>query len=224
MIKGCIFDLDGTLLDTVGTIAHYGNYALSTHGYRAAPVDSYRYFAGNGAKKLVERMLIYANAYTEDAFSRVYATYMQAYDASPLHLTRPFDGIDALLVRLRSCGVKTAVLSNKPDSAARPIVSHFFGDAFSYVTGARDGVALKPAPDGACAIMDALSLRPEETLFIGDTGVDMETGKNAGLRPVGCLWGFRDEEELRTCGAEYIVRHPNEIITLVEKENGTIEN
>lgn len=224
MIKGCIFDLDGTLLDTVATIAHYGNYALSAHGYATASVDSYRYFAGNGARKLVERMLVHANAYTEDAFSRVYATYMKAYDASPLHLTRPFDGIFTLLDFLKGCGVKIAVLSNKPDSATRPIVEHFFPNAFSYITGSRDGVALKPAPDGVYAIMDALSLRPEDTLFVGDTGVDMETGKNAGLRAVGCLWGFRDEDELRSLGADYIVCHPHEIITLVEKENGTNEN
>jgi len=224
MIKTVIFDLDGTLLNTLETIAYYGNYALQTHGFSSVSIDMYRRFIGNGPRKLIARLLRYGGA-EESAFSTVYPTYLEAYNREPFYLTRAYDGIMELLRALRERGILIGVLSNKQDDAVTKTVLHFFRGYVDFIRGSIEGVPLKPAPD---AVFDAMAyLRAEKatTLFIGDTAVDIETGKHAGIRTVGCSWGFRDRNELSLAGADFVVDTPDEILKLIGEENdGTDEN
>ncbi len=212
MIKACIFDLDGTLTNTLPTISHYANAALEKNGFLPYDEERYKYFVGNGAKNLVARMLTEQGAMSEESFARVFGDYNATYDAAPLYKTEVYDGIYELLRELRTRGIQTAVLSNKPDFATVSVVKHFFGDLFDIAHGAREGIALKPSPDGALSLMRELGLSsPAEILYVGDTSVDMDTGKSAGFYTVGVKWGFRTEEELRRHGADAIVSHPAEI-------------
>ena len=219
MIRTCLFDLDGTLLNTIKTIAYYGNYALQKHGYSTFFPERYKTFVGDGARTLVRRMLIANGVEDDEIFERVYATYIAAYDATPLYLTEPYDGILTLLTELRSKGVLVGVISNKQDAATAPTVLYFFRGYVDFIRGALEGVPLKPSPESVFDAMAYLRAEKETTLFIGDTSVDVKTGKNAGVRTVGCLWGFRDERELRESGADFIVGHPRDIIRLIEEEN-----
>ena len=212
MIKACIFDLDGTLTNTLPTISYYANGALEKNGFSTFGEESYKYFVGNGAKTLVERMLTEQGAMNEENFSRVFGDYNAAYDAAPLYKTEVYDGIYELLRELRTRGIQTAVLSNKPDFATVSVVKHFFGDLFDIAHGAREGIALKPSPDGALSLMRELGLSsPAEILYVGDTSVEMDTGKSAGFYTVGVKWGFRTEEQLREAGAVKFARSTDEL-------------
>lgn len=212
MKKACIFDLDGTLLDTLSTIGGYMNEALAPEGVAPFPLDDYRYFVGDGARTLVKRTLTAADAYTEERFERVFALYNRLYDAAPNGRTKPYEGVVALLTALKDKGVKVAVLSNKPDFATRAVVSSFFGELVDIAHGGRDGIPLKPAPDGVIALLDELGVTAAECLYIGDTGVDMDTARAASLFGIGVTWGFREREELLAHGARALVDTPAEIL------------
>ncbi len=213
MKKACIFDLDGTLLDTLSTIGGYMNEALAAEGISPFPMDDYRYFVGDGARTLVRRALAAANALTEEREARVFALYNRLYDAAPNGRTVPYAGVPALLSALKEKGVKVAVLSNKPDFATRSVVASFFGEAVDIAHGGRDGIPLKPAPDGVIALLSELGVTAEECLYIGDTGVDMDTARAASLFGIGVTWGFRTEEELVSHGACALVDSPDEILS-----------
>ena len=211
--KAAIFDLDGTLLDTLETLAHYCNRTLETYGLRPYPKADYRYMVGDGAKMLVHRMLGKQNADSAEMFEKAYRHYIDTYNSDKLFKTEIYPGIPALLDGLLENGIKTAVLSNKPHEATVPILKHFFGETvFAEMLGAMEGVPLKPDPAAALNIAKTLSVTPEECIYVGDTAVDMETGKRAGFYTVGVLWGFRDENELRAGGADCIVHTPEEIL------------
>ena len=219
MIKLCIFDLDGTVLDTVHTIAYYGNYALSKHGIDPIEVKEYNYFAGNGAVNLIKRALRFRNALTDDTFEKVFADYNAAYNADTSYLTAPFDGIVDTLDAMKSRGVKMAILSNKPHFATCGVITSLFGEGyFDRVYGQREDVPIKPDPTAVYQIIHELQVKPEECLYIGDTGTDMKTGKNAGLRTVGVLWGFRGKEELVENGADVIIETPQELLNCLNAE------
>ncbi len=216
MIKCCIFDLDGTLLDTINSIAYFVNKTFQNHGIDTVTAEECNYFAGNGAKLLVKRALTARGAYDEESFSAILEEYKAAYDANPTYLTDAFPGIRELLASLKSNGVKIAVLSNKPDFATKSVVKHFFGDIFDVVLGGRDGVPLKPDPRAALDILKGFSVSADEVAFIGDTSTDIETGKNLGAkRTIGVLWGFRPEKELKDAGANVIVSSAEQILTEV---------
>ena len=220
MIRGVVFDLDGTLLNTIDTITYYGNMALRHFGLPETTPEKYKYFVGNGAKVLVQRMLMDCGQYSEALYTKVYQYYMAAYDDSPLYLTTPYAGMVETVQALKERGLKLAVLSNKPHSAVAPIVPIFFGEAFDAVQGAVEGRKTKPDPAGVFAILEQLSLRQEETLYIGDTWIDMDTGKAAGLYTMGCLWGFRTREELVSHHADRLLQEPADILRYVEEVNG----
>ncbi len=220
MIKYCIFDLDGTLLNTLPTILYYLNDTLAAFGYPSATEEECKRYVGDGAYKLIERALADRGERDVAVIERVLSVYKQAYDDAPLYLTEPYEGICELLSALSSAGVMLGVVSNKPDFATRKVVSSFFGDRFSYVVGARDGVPLKPSPDSAVELVCKMGGAPSECAFIGDTGVDIVTGKNMGAAlSIGVLWGFRDEGELCSAGADATVSHPNEIASLITGKN-----
>ncbi len=219
-MKTVIFDLDGTLLNTIDTIAYYCNSALTKYGFNEVSTERYKKIVGNGARLLVERALNETGGWSEADFDAVFKEYNALYDADTLYLTEPYPGIVDMLGELKASGFKIAVLSNKPDFATNDVVGTIFGkDMFDLVRGAVEGVPLKPAPDAVFDIMSALGVTAEETVFVGDTRVDIETGKNAGLYSIGVLWGFRDEAELSEAGADVIINDPNDIIETAKNRN-----
>jgi len=211
--KGIIFDLDGTLLDTLETLSYYANLALEKFGIAPYEKDAYRYMIGNGAKILIRRMLQGRNLETEEMFEKVYHTYIDAYNSDTLFKTKIYPGICEVLAALQENNMKIAVLSNKPHEATVPILKSFFGaETFFEMRGAMEGVPIKPDPTAALSIAEKMQCKPEECLYVGDTAVDMETGKRAGFYTIGVLWGFRDRAELCESGADRIIEHPAEIL------------
>lgn len=219
MKKLCIFDLDGTLLDTLPTISYYCNLSLREFGLPEIEEEKYKYLAGNGAKVLIERMLDEVGADREEYFDKVYKFYNREYDKNVSHLTKPFDGVPEMLAGLKTLGIDTAVISNKPDFAAVNVVKLFLGELVDIAHGGREGIPLKPAPDGVFEIMEEAGVTADECIYVGDTGTDMETGKNSGIFSIGVLWGFRKEDELLENGADIIVSHPLEILEYAKKCN-----
>lgn len=217
-MKACIFDLDGTLTDTLAAIAHFGNSALAANGFGIYDIDRYRAFVGDGRRKLIERMLDAQGALTDENYTAVCAAYDAAYEADPLYKTAAYDGIHELLAALRALGLRIAVCSNKPDNVVRGVIDRVFAsDTFDFVRGAIDGGAVKPDPSLALEIAEKLGARPDECLFIGDTNVDIFTAKNALMTSVGVLWGFRDRAELADAGADYIIAEPRELLQIVSQ-------
>ena len=210
MYKLVIFDLDGTLVDSLEDLGNACNSALEKFGFPVHEMEKYRYFVGNGVPMLIKRALP-ENERTEENISRVKAEFDSIYGNAYNVCTRPYDGIDELVRRLDAEGIAMAVASNKPDNFTRTIVSEMFGDVFFAVSGKKDGAPKKPDPHIALSIMESLGVSPCETLFAGDSSVDMQTAKNAGCDSVGCLWGFRTREELEENGAVYIAGSPLDI-------------
>ena len=197
--RGVIFDLDGTLADSLEDIASAMNRTLTAHGFPEHPVPSYRAFVGEGLRKLVERALPPG---TEGVQERFLAAYQADYAKHLLDSTRLFPSIPEVLDALERAGVPVAVLSNKFDQPTRRLVDALCGRwEFRAVFGERPGVPRKPDPTSALALADALGAAPDRVAFVGDTGVDMLTARAASMRPVGVLWGFRPQEILGS-GAE----------------------
>lgn len=214
MYKLVIFDLDGTLVDSLDDLANACNEALSRFGFPAHDREKYRYFVGDGVPMLIERALP-EDMRTEDMISEVKAEFDGIYRNSFDRLTRPYDGIPELIEKLRENDVLTAVASNKPDEFTKKIVAGMFGDVFSYVSGKKDGMPKKPDPAIALHIMEKLGVTPQETLFAGDSSVDMKTASNAGCDSIGCTWGFRSRQELIDNHAVYIADLPEDILRTV---------
>lgn len=216
MIKCCIFDLDGTLLDTLDDLATSCNYALSLYGYKTYPTDDYRNFVGNGVSVLLDRVL--PKAVDKEQKQKVLEAFLEHYSQHYIDLTVPYDGIEGLLRILKLKGYLVCVVSNKPHYYSKELITKIFGEKFfNMVLGAGEELPKKPAPDGVLYCMKKLGLSASECVYIGDSNVDILTAKNAGLPSIGVAWGFRGEEELRTAGADYIVQEPKEIVQVLEK-------
>ena len=211
--RAVVFDLDGTLTNTLHDIAAAMNRSLRMHGLPEYPVDAYRYLVGNGAKKLAERA-VGDRLDMQEAVLRDYQAY---YEQHTRDTTRPYDGIPELLQGLSERGMMLCVLSNKPHADTVNVVRYFFPHtAFRVIRGQMEGVPVKPDPAGALAIAEEIGVQPRECLYLGDTSVDMETATRAGMTPVGVLWGFRDERELRESGARLLLRHPTELLCALD--------
>lgn len=215
MIKLVIFDLDGTLLYTLEDLADSCNYLLRKHQLPEHPLDSFRYFVGNGIKKLVERALPEekrSEAFVESFFQEMIAYY----DLHKEDKTRPYPQIVETLEALQQRGIMLGVASNKVNQAMAPLMAHYFPSIrFTSVLGQREGIPIKPDPQIVFDIMETASVSPEETLYVGDTGVDMDTAHGALVKAVGVLWGFRDRKELEGHQAEFIISQPEELLGLV---------
>jgi phosphoglycolate phosphatase len=210
-----IFDLDGTLADSLGDLADSMNEVLESMGHPTHPREPYRRFVGDGIVNLVRRALpaeVADQATVEEAVRRMQEVYARRW----MDATVPYPGIPELLRELRALELKTAVLSNKPDGATKELVSRLFPvHAFDRVRGERPGIPLKPDPTSALDLLSDLGARPESVLYLGDTDTDMQTGRRAGMFTVGVTWGFRDENELRDSGAQRIIRDPLELLDVL---------
>ena len=212
MIKCCIFDLDGTILDTITTITYFVNATVERYGVRPITEEECKYFAGNGARLLITRTLESRGIFDKELLEKILKEYNAAYDADPLYLTSPFEKIKDMLASLKERGVKLAVLSNKPNPTVKSIVKSFFPETFDIVLGGREGVPLKPDPFVPREILASFGESEENTAWIGDTATDVETGKNLGARMnIGVLWGFRKKEELVGAGASRVVSTVDEL-------------
>lgn len=212
-IKCAVFDLDGTLLNTLDTIHHYLNLTLEKYNLPHVSLDETRAMVGDGARLLISRAMGEAAA-DRELYDRVFRDYNAAYNADPYYLTEPYDGIPELLGRLLGQGITLAVLSNKPDTAVKLAVEHFFSGLFTAVQGGVDTTPLKPDPTALLNMLSALGFTPDETAYIGDSEPDVLTAKNAGVAfPIAVTWGFRTSEQLVSAGATKLINHPSEIKT-----------
>ena len=217
-MKAVIFDLDGTLLDTIDDIADSMNVVLEKYGLPTQNVKDYKYFVGDGAEVLAERCA--PNAHIANvSISQLADEYKAIYSTKQADKTVPYESIPELLSALAERGIKLAVLTNKSHTAALEVMAQFFPAIhFDTIIGVRPGHPTKPNPAGVHEIMNILNLPPEEVLYVGDTGTDMQTAVAAGLKAVGVLWGFRDGKELLDHGADIIVSHPLEILDYITGE------
>lgn len=215
MIELCVFDLDGTLVNSLADLADSTNYALEKNGFAPYPTSQYRYFVGDGVPMLIKRAL--GDKDTEEAEKALLRDFNAYYNLHYADKTRPYDGNAELLRSLASEGVKCAVLSNKPDNFVKIIVAKLLPDfKFSWIQGKAEGFPKKPDPTALNFILRSLDVKKENTLYIGDSNVDIFTGKNAGVATCGVLWGFRGREELEAAGADHIVADPKEILTFLK--------
>lgn len=215
MVKGVIFDLDGTLIDTIEGLANSVNAAMDFYGFPNHSVEKYRSFVGNGVGKLVERALPEDKKnLTEDArkiFEKHYAETM-------LEVLPVYDGIDELLDYLMKKGIKIAVNTNKMDVFAKPMIKKVFGDIFCDVLGEVEHFSRKPSPDGVNYLLEEMGITKDECLYVGDSQVDIKTARNASVRCVSVTWGFAAREVLWEHSPEIMVDHPREIIDLIERD------
>lgn len=210
-----IFDLDGTLLDTLGEIAAAGNSALTRMGFKPHPVDAYRKFVGAGAPKLAWRALP-EDKRTDEIYEKFVPVLLEEFDKGLNTIAKPYAGIPEVLAEFASCGKKMAILSNKPHNFTLEAVSKFLPDVdFFEVYGGRKDAPLKPEPDVALELAKAMGASPQQTLFVGDSDVDIKTGVNAGMIAVGVGWGFRGEGELVKAGANIVLDKPADLVSLL---------
>jgi phosphoglycolate phosphatase len=214
LVKLCVFDLDGTLVNSLADLADCTNFALEKNGFKAHALPEYRHFVGDGVPMLIKRAL--GGNYSPQAEKTVLADFDKRYQKHFDDLTRPYNGNEDLLTALEARGIKYAVLSNKPDNFVKIIVAKMYPDFdFAWVQGKADGFPKKPDPTTLILILNTLGIKPSETLYIGDSNVDIFTGKNAGIETCGVTWGFRDMAELEEAGADHIVDMPEQILKLV---------
>ena len=207
-----IFDLDGTLLDTLGDLAAATNYALRQHGMPEHSIDDVRRFVGNGVRKLMERA-IPDGAHNPD-FEATFATFRQYYMQHSLDTTQPYEGIPETLAALKARGCRLAVVSNKMMAATQELCQHFFPDTIEVAIGENEaaGIRKKPAPDTVFAALDALGVGKGNAVYVGDSDVDIQTAANAGLPCISVLWGFRDKAFLTENGAKTFISTPSELL------------
>ena len=207
-----IFDLDGTLLDTLGDLAASVNYAMRTHGMPEHSVDEVCRFVGNGVRRLMERAVPGGAAHPE--FEAAFATFRRHYMEHSLDTTRPYKGIPEMLQELKRRGRHTAVVSNKFDAATKELCRHFFPDTIEVAVGEHEaeGIRKKPAPDTVLQALSQLGVGQEGAVYVGDSDVDIQTARNSGLPCISVLWGFRDREFLLAHGAETFVSQPSELL------------
>ena len=214
MKKLAIFDLDGTLLNTIADLAHSTNYALNKLGYPTHEIEKYNFMVGNGINKLFERALPEGEK-TEENVLRVRKEFIPYYDIHNADDSRPYPGVPELLTDLQSAGIQIAVASNKYHTATEKLISHYFPSIhLTAVFGQREGISVKPDPTVVFDILKLANVEKDEVLYIGDSGVDMQTAANAGVTACGVTWGFRPKSELEEFKPAFIVDTTEKILSL----------
>ena len=216
MYRTFIFDLDGTLLDTLDDLTNAVNHALRCFALPTRTKAEIRAFVGNGVVKLIQR----AVGFEHPQFAEILREYRAYYAEHCKDKTKEYEGITALLATLKARGVKTAVVSNKHDSAVRTLAQDYFPDLLETAVGENEaaGIAKKPAPDALFAVMEQLDAEARTTVYVGDSEVDIQTAQNAGVDCISVVWGFKDENFLKENGAKILVRKPQEILNFCEAE------
>lgn len=218
MKKFVIFDLDGTLLNTIADLAISTNHALRENGFGEHEIEEYKFFVGNGINKLFERALPEGEK-SEENILKIRKSFLKFYDEHNCDFTKPYEGIPELLESLAKRNISIAVASNKYHSATEKLIMHYFPNIkFDAVMGNIEGVPAKPDPQIVFNILKGKNLKNEEILYVGDSGVDMQTAINSNIDACGVVWGFRPEEELTAFKSKYIVRHPEEILKIAEMQ------
>ncbi|NVM22187.1 MAG: HAD family hydrolase [Desulfobacterales bacterium] len=214
--KAVLFDLDGTLLDTLEDVADSANSALARYGLPTHGVDAYRYFVGDGVTTLVSRALP-AQKQDDDIIEACVKAFRENYSRNRDANTRPYEGVPALLDALAAKHVQMAILSNKPDDFTKRCTSELLPNhSFEMILGHRHGIPMKPDPAGALQIAENLGIASSRFLYLGDSGIDMKTAVRAGMFPVGALWGFRSREELEKHGAQAVIERPMDLLGLLD--------
>lgn len=220
MYKACIFDLDGTLTNTLDSLLFSVNEMMKELGLPEITREQCRMYVGNGAKVLVRKALESAGVREEEYFDKAFRTFQRIFDQNCTYHVRPYKGIVSLLAGLKAQGMKLGVLSNKPDRQAVHVVQEIFGDrAFDLVRGQREGVPRKPDPAALLEMADNLKSGLSEVIYIGDSEVDIKTGQAAGVKTILVSWGFRSTEDLIKAGAEQIVDSVQEIFDITKEES-----
>ncbi len=210
VIENYIFDLDGTLLNTLDDLAASTNYALRSAGMPERTTDEVRRFVGNGVKKLMERAI--PGGLDNPLFDSTYATFRKHYLEHGLDTTRPYDGIPEVLRELKRRGKRLAIVSNKFYAATQELAQHFFPDTIKVAIGERDNIRKKPAPDTVLEAMRQLGIGREGTVYVGDSDVDIDTARNCGVPCLSVLWGFRDRQFLIDHGATTLIETPEQLL------------
>lgn len=215
-MKACIFDLDGTLTNTLESMTYSVNLTLEEMGLSKITKDQCRVFVGNGARVLMEKSLKAAGDTDASRIEEGMEIYGRIFDQNCTYHVTPYEGIPEMLKALKDKGIQLAVLSNKPDRQTVKVVKAIFGEElFDYAQGQKEGIRRKPEPDGVWYLMEQMHVSKEECLYIGDSEVDAATGRNAGLKTIGVLWGFRDRKTLETAGADDLIDRPDELLQFV---------
>lgn len=215
-MKACIFDLDGTLTNTLESMTYSVNLTLEEMGLSKITKDQCRLFVGNGARVLMEKSLKAAGDTDASRIEEGMEIYGRIFDQNCTYHVTPYEGIPEMLKALKDKGIQLAVLSNKPDRQTVKVVKAIFGEElFDYAQGQKEGIRRKPEPDGVWYLMEQMHVSKEECLYIGDSEVDTATGRNAGLKTIGVLWGFRDRKTLETAGADDLIDRPDELLQFV---------
>lgn len=215
-MKACIFDLDGTLTNTLESMTYSVNLTLEEMGLSKITKDQCRLFVGNGARVLIEKSLKAAGDTDASRIEEGMEIYGRIFDRNCTYHVTPYEGIPEMLKALKDKGIHLAVLSNKPDRQTVKVVKAIFGEElFDYAQGQKEGIRRKPEPDGVWYLMEQMHVSKEECLYIGDSEVDAATGRNTGLKTIGVLWGFRDRKTLETAGADDLIDRPDELLQFV---------
>ncbi len=218
MIKAILFDLDGTLVNSLEDLADSTNFALKQNDFPTHETEEFKYFLGDGMKKLIFRALP-ADKRDEETVLDTLKIFMNRYREHYMDKTIPYGGIVSLLKEIKKLGIKTAVVSNKAQEMALMVANKLLGDNFEIICGKQENFPTKPDPALTLEVISELGVAPNECLFVGDSGMDMKVAKNAGCVAVGVLWGFRKEDELTENGANYVINNPNLILKILENEN-----
>ncbi len=218
MYRVCIFDLDGTLTDTLASVTHSVNLTLAELGLSEITSEQCKEFIGNGARYLIEQSLIAGGDADASRIEEGMKAYKRIFKVHCTYQVAPYEGILSLLQELKAQGMKLAVLSNKPDAQTQDVVRTFFGtDTFDYVQGQCEGIPRKPDPAAALLIAKQFGACNKECIYIGDSDVDMQTANAANMLSVGVTWGFRSADVLQAHGANHLIHHPMELLSIIQK-------
>lgn len=216
MKKAVIFDLDGTLADSLESMQYCSNYAIGTCGFPEIPLEKFKIFVGDGAETLIRRCLAYSGDVEGEYFEKAFLQYQMFFKEHCMYHVKPYDGICSMLEELKKNGIKIAVFSNKPHERTVDVVESLFGKGyFDEILGQSDKRPKKPHPDGVFYLAEKMQVSMEDVVYVGDTNTDMMTGKSANTWTVGVLWGFRDREELEKFRADVIIDKPSDILQQV---------
>ncbi|MBO4468588.1 MAG: HAD family hydrolase [Clostridia bacterium] len=217
MIKAVLFDLDGTLVNSLKDLADSVNFTLRQFGFAEHETEKYKMFVGDGIPKMLERAL--PPDCDVNVFNKVKNVFFERYSVHFADTTVPYDGMPELITALKERGIKIAVVTNKAQNMADKVVKNAYGDVFDVISGKREGVPGKPDPTTTLMVMDELGVKPSECVFLGDSKNDVLAGFNSGAYPVGELWGFRDENELLSNNAKFIIKTPCELLKVIDEIN-----